>query len=238
MDQPEVVAALSVIGWIELIKRIGGFMVIAGVAIEVGGDWLSGPYHKIADDARELQIAQLTKDAGSARAAIADATVEAAKANARTAEIYAKFAARELKPEDRKNLAEKMRDKQYKIDVRMEWDRDAVEYGKGFIDAFSRVDKLVSGQTAQGASPGADGIRLADSRFLITHGPPTTDLLDFVHVLSEFCDPSTIRIMDWRQIPRRSTDVGPLASEPQPPPAGVILMYVGVKPPVPLPPLQ
>jgi hypothetical protein len=63
MDQPEVVSALFVLGWIELIKRVGGFMVIAGVAIEVGGDWLSGPYHKIVDDARELEIAQLTNDA-------------------------------------------------------------------------------------------------------------------------------------------------------------------------------
>jgi hypothetical protein len=63
MDQPEVISALSWISWFELLKRIGGFMVIAGVAIEVGGDWVSAPFHKIVDDARELQIVQLTRDA-------------------------------------------------------------------------------------------------------------------------------------------------------------------------------
>jgi len=63
MDQPEVISALAWISWFELLKRIGGFMVIAGVAIEVGGDWVSAPFHKIVDDARELQIVQLTRDA-------------------------------------------------------------------------------------------------------------------------------------------------------------------------------
>jgi hypothetical protein len=42
MDRPEVISALAWISWFELFKRIGGFMVIAGVAIEVGGDWFSG----------------------------------------------------------------------------------------------------------------------------------------------------------------------------------------------------
>jgi hypothetical protein len=63
MDQLEVVSALYWIGWLELIKRIGGIMVIAGVAIEVGGDWLGGPFHKTVEDARELQLSSLNNEA-------------------------------------------------------------------------------------------------------------------------------------------------------------------------------
>jgi hypothetical protein len=67
MDDPEIIAAISTLGWLELIRRIGGFMVIAGVAIEVGGDWLATPLHKKVDDARELQIANMAKDTATAQ---------------------------------------------------------------------------------------------------------------------------------------------------------------------------
>jgi hypothetical protein len=86
MDQPEVVSALSWLGWLELIKRIGGFMVIAGVAIEVGGDWISGPFHKTVEDARQLELstlnnetARLSKEAEIARKETAQATLELQK---------------------------------------------------------------------------------------------------------------------------------------------------------------
>ena len=67
MDQPDIASAASALGWIELVKRIGGFMVIAGVAIEVAGDWLGTPLHKKVDDARELHVAQLEKETADAR---------------------------------------------------------------------------------------------------------------------------------------------------------------------------
>lgn len=70
MDQPEITAALTTLGWLELIKRIGGFMVIAGVAIEVGGDWWATPLHKKVDDARTLQLEQLKKDSAEAELAL------------------------------------------------------------------------------------------------------------------------------------------------------------------------
>ena len=71
MDQPEIAAAITTLGWLELIKRIGGFLVIAGVAIEVGGDWLATPLHKKVDDARELQVEQLKKETAEAQLALA-----------------------------------------------------------------------------------------------------------------------------------------------------------------------
>jgi len=94
MDQPEVVSALSWLGWLELIKRIGGFMVIAGVAIEVGGDWISGPFHKTVEDARQLELstlnnetARLSKEAETARKETADTKLEVSKANERAAQL-------------------------------------------------------------------------------------------------------------------------------------------------------
>ncbi|MDA9444255.1 hypothetical protein XH98_35215 [Bradyrhizobium sp. CCBAU 51745] len=83
MDQTEVASALSWLGWLELIKRVGGFMVIAGVAIEVGGDWISGPFHKKVEDARQLELttlnnetAQLSKEAETARKETAQAQLQ------------------------------------------------------------------------------------------------------------------------------------------------------------------
>ena len=37
-------------------------MVIAGVAIEVGGDWLATPFHKTVEDARQLELSRLNND--------------------------------------------------------------------------------------------------------------------------------------------------------------------------------
>jgi hypothetical protein len=82
MDKPEVISALTTLGWLDLIRRIGGFMVIAGVAIEVGGDWLSAPFHKTVEDARQLELSRLSAEATSSRAAIADANARALEAQA------------------------------------------------------------------------------------------------------------------------------------------------------------
>jgi outer membrane murein-binding lipoprotein Lpp len=94
MDQPEVVSALSWLGWLELIKRIGGFMVIAGVAIEVGGDWISGPFHKVVEDARQLELstlnnetARLSKETETARKETAEAKLQISQANERAAQL-------------------------------------------------------------------------------------------------------------------------------------------------------
>src|ERR1700682_5440307 len=99
MDQPEVVSALYWLGWLEFIKRVGGFMVIAGVAIEVGGDWISGPFHKKVEDARQLELTQLnnetarlTKEATDARAAIAGANERAAEATQKAQEASLELA--------------------------------------------------------------------------------------------------------------------------------------------------
>lgn len=83
MDQPDPASALTILGWLEFIKRIGGFMVIAGVAIEVGGDWWATPYHKIVDDARELEIAKLSAETSSANVAATAAREQLALAEER-----------------------------------------------------------------------------------------------------------------------------------------------------------
>src|SRR5713226_8051622 len=89
MEQPEVVAALSTLGWLELIKRIGGFMVIVGVAIEVGGDWISTPFHKKVEDARQLELSRLSAETEAAKRDAAKATAETAAANERAVQIEA-----------------------------------------------------------------------------------------------------------------------------------------------------
>jgi hypothetical protein len=120
MDQPEVISALYWLGWLEFIKRVGGFMVIAGVAIEVGGDWISGPFHKKVEDARQLELTQLnnetarlTKESTDARAAIAGANERAAEATKKAQEAsleLAKFKApRALTQEQRGRIADKLK---------------------------------------------------------------------------------------------------------------------------------
>lgn len=63
MDQSELAAATSWLHWLTVVKYIGGAMVVIGVAAEVLGDWFSEPYQKKVEDARKLEIAQLTERA-------------------------------------------------------------------------------------------------------------------------------------------------------------------------------
>ncbi len=113
MDQPDIAAAAATLGWLELIKRIGGFMVIAGVAIEVGGDWIATPFHKKVEDARQLELSKLNNETArlSAEAELSRAAIASANARAAEAQLeLEKFKApRELSIENRAALVERMR---------------------------------------------------------------------------------------------------------------------------------
>ncbi|WP_316166120.1 MULTISPECIES: hypothetical protein [unclassified Bradyrhizobium] len=87
MEQAELASVSSWLNWLSLIKYIGGAMVVVGVAAELLGDWFSEPLQKKLDDARKLEIAQLTtegqrlsKEAETARSSIAAANERAAEA--------------------------------------------------------------------------------------------------------------------------------------------------------------
>lgn len=80
MDQPELVSATSWLHWLSFVKYAGGIMVVVGVAAEVLGDWFSEPYQKKIEDARKLEIVQLSKEAATAKSSIAQANARAAEA--------------------------------------------------------------------------------------------------------------------------------------------------------------
>lgn len=104
--ETELASAVTWLDWLTLIKRVGGFMVIAGVAIEVGGDWIAGPFQKKVDDARELQLEQLRTAASDANAVAKAAEARAAEANL----ALEKFRApRILTPEQHASVVEKIK---------------------------------------------------------------------------------------------------------------------------------
>jgi hypothetical protein len=93
METAELSSASSWLHWLSVIKYVGGGMVVIGVAAELLGDWFSEPLQKKLEDARKLEIAQLTtegqrlsKEAEIARAAIADANARAAEATRQAAQ--------------------------------------------------------------------------------------------------------------------------------------------------------
>ena len=84
----ELEAATYWLGWLRLVQLVAVFLVAIGVAAEFAGEWISRPLEKVIDQARELQLTQLTKDTvrlsaegEAARAAIAGANERAAQAN-------------------------------------------------------------------------------------------------------------------------------------------------------------
>ena len=83
MDSSALASAESWVYWIGIAKLVATFLVLAGVVIQLGGDWIVRPYEKVINDARNLQIAQLRSDAEKAGAAIADANARAQEAQAR-----------------------------------------------------------------------------------------------------------------------------------------------------------
>jgi hypothetical protein len=160
MDNPDISAALNWLHWLTILRNVGAGLVLLGVAFEFGGDWFSEPFQKKIDAARELQLAQLTKeasklsaDAESARAAIAKSEAEtaraneiAAKANERTAELKLalerEVAARQprtISPEQRVAIQQYLQNispKEEIVVVWKLWDEEAEQFGKLIISAL------------------------------------------------------------------------------------------------------
>jgi hypothetical protein len=62
MEPTELSSTSSWLHWLSIIKYVGGGMVVVGVAAELLGDWFSEPLQKKLDDARKLEIAQLSSE--------------------------------------------------------------------------------------------------------------------------------------------------------------------------------
>jgi hypothetical protein len=97
MDSSALESAESWLSIIGTFKLIAALLVAVGVAMEFGGDWISKPFEKTIEDARKLQIAQLTRETSDARgeiaksnARVAEAETAVAVANARAAEANQK----------------------------------------------------------------------------------------------------------------------------------------------------
>lgn len=110
MESAELSSASSWLHWLSVIKYVGGAMVVLGVVAELLGDWFSEPLQKKLDDARKLEIAQLTtegqrltKESDGAKAAIAEANARALEAQLALERFKAP---RQMTPELKKRLLE------------------------------------------------------------------------------------------------------------------------------------
>jgi hypothetical protein len=104
MDSSALSNAESWLSVIAVAKLVAAFLVVAGVAVEFGGDWVARPFEKIVREAREAELAtlnqktvRLSSEAEMARASIADASRNAAVANEKAA--YANVRAANLEKE-------------------------------------------------------------------------------------------------------------------------------------------
>ena len=96
------------LGWIRPIQLVAVFLVAVGVAAEFVGEWVGRPLEKIVEDARELHVAELTKDAKrlsseaeAAKAAIAEANARAESERLERVKLEAKIAPRRLSGEQK-----------------------------------------------------------------------------------------------------------------------------------------
>jgi hypothetical protein len=126
---------LSFLWWAKL---AAAGLVAVGVAVEFGGDWVSRPFERTVEEAREAEIARLSADAESARASIADAKAETAKAedaaaqanrlaadlekqaaDARleTAKIMQSTAWRQILPDQRSQLLNTLNTSQHRVNL-------------------------------------------------------------------------------------------------------------------------
>jgi hypothetical protein len=95
----DVEAATYWLGWVRLIQLIAVFLVAVGVVAEFAGEWISRPLEKFIDQARELQLAQLTKDAARLTTEGDLARKETAQAALQLEELRKQVAARHIKRE-------------------------------------------------------------------------------------------------------------------------------------------
>ena len=119
---------LTILWWAKLVAA--GFVTL-GVLMEFGGDWLSRPFEKTVEEARETEMAKLAADAKSARAETAKTAVELEKAKAQEARADAN-----LLHEQRLTANESWR---------LEWLERAVKPRSAFVDWNRLVTTLKDG---------------------------------------------------------------------------------------------
>ena len=110
MDSPDIMSALYWLSWLDPLKTIAEAGVVIALAVGLIATVIGNPLTKKVEKARELQLKRLTVEATMAKAEIATATADAAKANERAAlaaEALAKYRARWfLTPDGEKGILE------------------------------------------------------------------------------------------------------------------------------------
>jgi hypothetical protein len=91
MDASALANAESWLSIISTAKLVAAFLVAIGVVIEFGGDWVARPFEKTVEAARSAEMARLSTEAASARAAIAEANMSASEAIAEAAKLGVSF---------------------------------------------------------------------------------------------------------------------------------------------------
>jgi hypothetical protein len=83
-----------------LVRNVAAALVVIGVAAEFLEGWISEPWRETVEHARELQMAQLARDAETAKADIATANATAAEATERAARAQADNTQLEIRLEE------------------------------------------------------------------------------------------------------------------------------------------
>jgi hypothetical protein len=100
VNDPAVTSALYWLSRMPLVRNIAAALVVIGVAAEFLEGWISEPWRETVDCARELQMAQLSKDALRLSADAEAAKSEIAKANAVAAEATERNTQLEIRLEE------------------------------------------------------------------------------------------------------------------------------------------
>jgi hypothetical protein len=167
--------------------------------------------------------------------AIAGANAEAAKANAKTAEIYATFSARRLTPDQQGKLTESLRQAGFKIRLRYESDDEVIGLQNKLALPLIQSGALDSFEVADEITPWVAGILIGDSDLASARS--------LQQILRDCCGLQS-SVVKLEQIPRRHPPMPLNLMTPEQrlkeitetkPPDGVILMYLARKP-VPEPP--
>jgi HAMP domain-containing protein len=80
----------TALSWIEKVANVSLFLVALGVVGEFASSWVAGPIRKRLETAKDLEIAQLNKDAGDARKSASEAIERAAKLEKEAADLNRK----------------------------------------------------------------------------------------------------------------------------------------------------
>jgi hypothetical protein len=90
MDTPELANTKEWLFCLNLAKTVGGIGVFVALGIEIAADWFADPLREKIEQARELQISELTTEAARLTADAESSRKASAEANARMAEAQAR----------------------------------------------------------------------------------------------------------------------------------------------------